>query len=158
MGFEPLRDLYFVDSLNIIGVGGDFEYGTAVARTSDGGDNWIYELPGFLGTATGLSFRNKNEAWACLGSERKFIISENLGKTWYDISSYDTTVIYDLVFTDSLHGFAVGDSGVILKYKSNYISVIGNDKLSHQRFICFRIILTHLIRVLKLSTQSRPHP
>ena len=129
MGYEPLRDLFFVDSLNIIGVGGDFEYGTAVARTSDGGDNWIYELPGFLGTATGLSFRNKNEAWACLGSERKFIVSENLGKTWDAVRTYENAVIYDLVFTDSLHGFAVGDSGVILKYKSNYIPDVGNDKL-----------------------------
>ena len=127
---EPLRELYLVDSLNIIGVGGDFEYGTAIARTSDGGDNWIYELPGFLGIATGLSLRNKSEAWACLGSEQKFIVSENLGKTWDAVRTYENTVIYDLVFTDSLHGFAVGDSGVILKYKSNYVSDIGNDNLN----------------------------
>ena len=41
MGFEPLRDLYFIDSLNIIGVGGEIEPsigGIAVARTSDGGE------------------------------------------------------------------------------------------------------------------------
>ena len=129
MGYEPLRDLYFVDSLNIIGVGGDFEYGTAVARTSDGGDNWIYELPGFLGTATGLSVRTKSEAWACLGSEHKFIVSVDSGKTWKDFNTFNNVAINDLVFTDSSHGFAVGEGGVILKYKSNYISDIGNDKL-----------------------------
>ena len=28
LGPEPLRELYFIDSLNILGVGGDFEYGT----------------------------------------------------------------------------------------------------------------------------------
>lgn len=116
MGFEPLRKLFFIDSLNIIGVGGDFELGMGVARTSDGGENWIYELPGFLGVATGLSFRKKNETWASLGSERKFIISVDSGKTWNAYNTYNNAAIYDLVFTDSLHGFAVGDSGVILKY------------------------------------------
>ena len=133
MGFEPLRDLYFIDSLNIIGVGGDSEYwtgGTAVARTSDGGDNWIYEFPGYLGTATGLSLRKKNEAWACIGAEQKFIVSIDSGKTWKDFNTYNNAAIYDLVFTDSLHGYAVGDSGVILKFKSNYVSDIGDDKLN----------------------------
>jgi len=128
MGYEPLRELYFIDSLNIIGVGGDFEYGTGIARTSDGGDNWNYELPGFLGVATGLSFRKKNEAWACLGAERKFILSADSGKTWNDFNTYNNAAIYDLVFTDSLHGFAVGDSGVILKYKYNLTSIIDDNK------------------------------
>jgi len=128
MGYEPLRELYFIDSLNIIGVGGDFEYGTAVARTSDGGENWIYEMPGFLGVATGLSFRKKNEAWACIGAESKFIQSIDSGKTWNDFNTYNNAAIYDLVFTDSLHGFAVGDSGVILKYNSDYTSIIIDNK------------------------------
>ncbi len=128
MGFEPLRELAFIDSLNIIGVGGDFEYGTAVARTSDGGENWIYDLPGFLGTATGLAFRKMNEAWACLGAEGKFIQSVDSGKTWNVFSTLNNAAIYDLVFTDSLHGFAVGDSGVILKYKPIYTSINDDDK------------------------------
>ena len=130
MGIEPLRDLYFIDSLNIIGVGGDFEYGTAVARTSDGGDNWIYELPGFLGTATGLSFRKKNEAWVCIPSENKFIVSIDSGKTWKVDNAHNNASIYDLAFTDSSHGFAVGDSGVILKYKPNFTSGIDTEKLN----------------------------
>ena len=127
MGFEPLHDLYFIDSLNIIGVGGDFEYGTSVARTLDGGANWIYELPGYLGVATGISFRTKSEAWACLGSESKFIVSADSGKTWGDISTYNNAAIYDIVFTDSLNGMAVGDSGVILKYKYNVTDIGHNN-------------------------------
>ena len=127
---EPLRDLCFIDSLNIIGVGGDFEYGTGVARTSDGGDNWIYELPGFLGVATGLSLRNKNEAWACIGAEHKFIVSIDSGKTWKDFNTYNNAAVYDLVFTDSLHGFAVGDSGVILKYINNISDIEDNNIIS----------------------------
>ena len=123
MGFEPLRDLYFIDSLNIVGVGGDFEYGTAVARTLDAGKNWSYELPGYLGVATGLSFRTSTEAWACLGSESKFILSADSGKTWSDISTYNNAAIFDIVFLDSLNGIAVGDSGVILRYKYNVTEV-----------------------------------
>ena len=113
---EPSRDLYFIDSLNIVGVGGDYEYGTAIARTVDGGENWIYDLPGYFGVATALSFRKDNEAWATLGYERKFIISTDSAKTWSDIKTFDNAAILDIVFTDSSHGFAVGDSGVILKY------------------------------------------
>jgi photosystem II stability/assembly factor-like uncharacterized protein len=128
MGFEPLRELYFIDSLNLIGVGGDSDLGTGVARTSDGGENWIYELPGFLGAATGLSFRNMHEAWGCLGSESKFILSSDSGKTWISFGTYNNAAIFDLVFTDSLHGFAVGDSGVILQYKYNHTSTIDDRK------------------------------
>ncbi len=129
MGFEPLRDLYFIDSLNIIGVGGDYEYGTSISRTSDGGENWSYELPGFLGTAMGLSFRTKNEAWACIPGENKFILSIDSGKTWSGISTLGNSTIYDLVFSDSLIGFAVGDSGVILKYIYN-LSDVENNKIN----------------------------
>jgi photosystem II stability/assembly factor-like uncharacterized protein len=120
MGLEPLRDLYFVDSLNIMGVGGDFEYGTGIAYSSDGGNTWDYRLPGFLGTATGLSFRKKNEAWACLPAEKKMIISMDSGKSWELYNTHNAT-IKDLTFTDSLHGFAVGDSGVILKYSDDVV-------------------------------------
>ena len=127
---EPLRDLGFIDSLNIIGVGGDFEYGTSITRTTDGGENWIFELQDFLGTATGLSIRNKSEVWACLGSEQKFIVSQDSGKTWDAINTYENSAIYDLVFTDSLHGFAVGDSGVILKYQYNGPSDVKDNNIN----------------------------
>ena len=123
---EPLRGIYFIDSLNILGVGGDYEYGTSISRTTDAGENWSYELLSFLGTATALSFRTKNEAWACAPGENKFIVSADSGKTWIGISTINNSTIYDLVFTDSLNGFAVGDSGVILKY-SKYITNIDHN-------------------------------
>lgn len=130
MGFEPLRDFYFIDSLNIVGVGGDFEYGTAVARTSDGGENWLYELQSYLGVATGLSFRTTKEAWACLGSESKFILSVDSGKTWNAVNTLNNAAIYDVVFTDSLNGFAVGDSGVILKYHYTGPSTVKDNNIN----------------------------
>ena len=70
------------------------------------------------------------EAWACLGSESKFILSADSGRTWDDISTYNNAAIYDIVFTDSLNGIAVGDSGVILKYKYNVTEVGHNNTTS----------------------------
>jgi photosystem II stability/assembly factor-like uncharacterized protein len=130
LGPEPLRKLYFIDSLHIIGVGGDFEYGTGVARTSDGGENWIYEEPGFFGVATGLAFRKNEEAWACLSSEAKFILSSDSGQTWNIFNTPLTSQIFDIAFTDSLHGLAVGGGGVILKYIPSSPSANNDDELS----------------------------
>lgn len=48
VGPEPLQEIYFIDSLNIVGVGGDFEFGTGIAQSDDGGENWTYTEPGFL--------------------------------------------------------------------------------------------------------------
>lgn len=116
LGPEPIHELTFIDSMNIIGVGGDYEYGTGIIRSSNGGIRWLYEQPGFLGVATGVSFRKPNEAWACLSSESKFIISVDSGKTWDIESTPNNIAIIDVVFADSLHGIAVGDGGAILRY------------------------------------------
>ncbi len=131
-GPEPLQKIFFIDSLNIVGVGGDFEYGTGIARTTDAGETWSYIEPGFLGASSGLAFRTGYEAWACLEFQKKFIFSNDSAKTWTLLETTNNTSIYDITFTDSLHGFAVGDSGgysdstfhtgVILKYKSNQVS------------------------------------
>jgi photosystem II stability/assembly factor-like uncharacterized protein len=131
LGPEPLREMQFIDSLNIIGVGGDFEYGTGVARTSDGGENWIYEEPGFLGVATGLSMRKNNEAWACLSSESKFIFSIDSGKTWEIFKTPLNSAIFDVVFTDSIHGLAVGAGGEILKYKPSPLSSLNQSVINN---------------------------
>ncbi len=76
---QPLRELYFIDPLNIICVGGDFEYGTGIARTTNGDERWIYKELEFLGVATAISFRKPSETWACLISEAKFILSSDFG-------------------------------------------------------------------------------
>ena len=91
---------------------------------TDGGETWIYEEPGFLGVATGVSFRKPSEAWACLSSESKFILSLDSGRTWNIENTLLSSAIYDVVFTDSLHGFAVGNGGEILKYNPRITSLI----------------------------------
>ncbi len=54
--------------------------------------------------------------WVAITTDRTFIVSTDTGTTWEQITTPDTTAIYDLIFPDSLHGFAVGEGGAILKY------------------------------------------
>lgn len=134
MGPEPLQELRFIDSTTIVGVGGDFEFGTGIARSTNAGESWTYTEPGFFGVCTGLSFRTDYEGWGTLGPQKQFIFSNDSGKTWITTGTVDTFTVYDVVFTDSLHGFAVGDNGdyysvtnhrgIILKYKADIDSTV----------------------------------
>jgi photosystem II stability/assembly factor-like uncharacterized protein len=51
---EPVYQLYINDSINVLGVGGDFEplgFGVGMIRTSDGGVTWEFEYIGTSGVA-----------------------------------------------------------------------------------------------------------
>ncbi len=115
---DEVHGLHLFDSLHVMGAGGDpdFGYGVGMTRTSDGGLNWSYDELTIQGNAYDLDFRNGNEVWAPLGTRRKLIYSIDSGVTWSEIPSPDATAIYDMTFPDSLHGFAVGKEGAMLKY------------------------------------------
>ncbi|MEI7897353.1 MAG: YCF48-related protein [bacterium] len=115
---DEVHALYAFDSLHVMGAGGDpdFGYGVGIIRTSDGGSNWQYQELGMPGFAVDLDFRNGCEGWAPLGNRKKFIYSLDAGTTWKDIYTPDSTAIFDVIFPDSLHGFAVGAKGAFLKY------------------------------------------
>ena len=115
---DPIQEIHTIDSLNVIGISGDIEgwYGIDVIRTSDGGVFWEYETLTHRGDPHDLDFRSDTEVWAPLGSDRVFIVSTDASTTWVHAPSPDSTAIYDLIFPDSLHGFAVGEEGAILKY------------------------------------------
>ncbi len=116
LGPEPIRQLHIFDSLNVIGVGGDFEYGASVVHTTDGGESWNYRTLGIFGMALALSFRTEQEGWAPIGYARTFMRTTDAGETWQEIQTPQDAVILDLVFTDSLHGYAVGANGVFLTF------------------------------------------
>jgi hypothetical protein len=109
-----------------MGAGGDpdFGYGVGLIRTSDGGSSWNYQELGMQGYATDLDFRNQNEGWAPLGPQRMLIYSTDTGSTWTAIPTPDSTVIMDITFPDSLHGFAVGQNGAVIKYESPSTGII----------------------------------
>ena len=115
---DEVHRLHLFDSLNVLGAGGDpdFGYGVGMIRTSDGGLSWSYNELNIQGNAYDLDFRNATEAWAPLGPKRKLIFSLDAGLTWTPVLTPDSTAIYDMTFPDSLHGFAVGKNGAFLKY------------------------------------------
>ena len=113
---EPVFDIHRFDSLNVIGVVGDLEYGAGVIRTTDGGDNWEYETLNIFGQPTSLSFRTTTEAWSPLGFVQRLMYTKDQGTTWSTVMTPGQVTVRDLVFTDSTTGYAVGDSGAVLKY------------------------------------------
>lgn len=118
VGPEPYYDMHFKDSLNVMAVGGDFDFGSGMVQTTDGGSTWEYVYLSIFGQARALSFRTETEAWAPLGFTGTYMYSHDGGRTWTDLYTPDSSAIYDLVFADSLTGFAVGAYGTVLKYTS----------------------------------------
>lgn len=124
---EPLNAIYYLDSLNIIAVGGDFEYGTGIIRTTDGGLEWEYTSLEVFGIANAIDFRKEGEAWVPLAFAHKMIYSFDTCRTWNVYPLPELTDIFDLQFIDSTKGFGVGSNGVIYKYVPNYTIVKENN-------------------------------
>jgi len=139
IALEPVYQLYTKDSLNVLGVGGDFEswgFGVGMMRTSNGGSSWAWEYIGISGVAWDIDFRNENEAWAPLGGEQKLIYSLDAGLNWTAVPTPDSAIIFKMIFTDSLHGFGVGLDGAIIKYKpDSNVNVFVPQKLTPEGFI-----------------------
>lgn len=135
---DEIHGLHIFDSLTVLGAGGDPDlgYGVAMIRTADGGFNWNYEELSMAGNAFDIDFRNNTEVWAPLGPGQKLIYSMDAGNTWTEISSPENTAIFDMIFPDSMHGYAVGYNGAFLKYKPLGVGVDDLVKNVHE-FILF---------------------
>jgi photosystem II stability/assembly factor-like uncharacterized protein len=120
---EPIQKLLLLDSNNIVGIGGDFELGSGFVKSSNAGVDWVYTLLNIRATGMGISFRTASEAWVPLKYFGKFLVTYNAGDTWNEYITPDSVSMLDIVFTDSLHGYAVGENGNILKYKGIVSSV-----------------------------------
>jgi photosystem II stability/assembly factor-like uncharacterized protein len=115
---DEVHELHLFDSLHVIGAGGDpdFGYGVGMIHTSDGGLSWNYQPLGMQGTAYDIAFRNPSEVWSPLGMRGTLIYSLDAGNTWTEIPAPDSAAIFKLTFPDSLHGWAVGRDGAVLKF------------------------------------------
>jgi photosystem II stability/assembly factor-like uncharacterized protein len=113
---DEIFDVFIFDSLNAVSLSGDPEgfFGIANINTTDSGLSWNYKELTFFGLSFALDFRVSNEGWSASGY--KFIFTSDGGINWAEIETPDSSVIYDLQFTDSRTGYAAGDNGVILKY------------------------------------------
>jgi photosystem II stability/assembly factor-like uncharacterized protein len=113
---DEIFDMFIFDSLNAITLSGDPEglFPIAKIKTTDGGLNWNFENLSFYGLSFRIDFRTYNEGWSASGY--KFLLTKDRGETWSEVETPDSSVVYDLQFLDSRHGYAVGENGRILKY------------------------------------------
>jgi photosystem II stability/assembly factor-like uncharacterized protein len=116
-GSEPVNDVHWVDSLNIIGIGGDTDFGSGMIRSTDAGVTWEYTYLGIWGDARALGFRTPAEGWAPLGFAAAVMTTSDTGRTWSSFDPPDTSALYEVQFTDSTHGYMVGNGGRIFRYK-----------------------------------------
>lgn len=115
---DQVYDIHFFDSTHVMGVGGDPDlFGVGILHSTNAGDSWNYFEIGVFGQAHAVSFRTENEGWAVVPTSENFVATFDYGETWTKYAAPDSSRLYDIVFTDSLTGYAVGEEGVILKYK-----------------------------------------
>lgn len=123
VGPEPLNDLHIFDPMNTIAVGGDFEYGSSKVVTHDAGGSWLYNELGVFGIANSIAFRKEREGWISLGIVDSFLMTTNSGANWRLVPSAGGSRIFNIVFPDSLHGWAVGNAGAILKFNVSAVGI-----------------------------------
>jgi photosystem II stability/assembly factor-like uncharacterized protein len=122
---DPIQKIYFFDSTYVVGIGGDLEFGAGFIKSIDAGANWDYRTLNIYGTGLGLSFRTPSEGWVPIkgGFFGRFIVTYDYGNTWNEYNTPDSVFMSDNIFTDSLHGIAVGLNGAILRYRGIPTSV-----------------------------------
>jgi photosystem II stability/assembly factor-like uncharacterized protein len=139
---DEVWDIHFFDSLNVMGIGGDPDlFGVGIMHSTDAGISWDYFEIGVFGQALALSFRTENEGWAVVPQSETFVATFDYGVSWLSYPTPDSTKLYDIQFTDSLTGYAVGEEGVIAKYKyqspdfvSDEFSPMVSNFILHQNF------------------------
>ncbi len=128
---EPFMDLYIFNPFKAIAVGGDFEYGSSYVNTTNQGLSWNYDTLGTFGIGNAVDFRTPYEGWIALGIAQKFSFTRDTGNTWNSFYTPDSVSINDIQFTDSLHGWAVGYNGVILKYLNQKSAISSSEDVYH---------------------------
>lgn len=118
---EPVYALHFIDSVNIVGIVGDFDFGSSMIRTSDGGETWEYTNLGVFGQPHTMTFRTAYEGWVPAGN--RFLVTYDTARTWTIADTLTGRSVFDAVFTDSVTGFAVTNSGMVFKYSSGITDV-----------------------------------
>jgi len=120
---DEVFDIYILDSLNAITLSGDPEgfYPIADIKTTNAGSSWSNDTLSFFGLSFAIDFRTYNEGWSASGY--KFLLTTNRGETWNEFQTPDNSIVFDLQFTDSRNGYAVGDNGIVLKFDPTLVGV-----------------------------------
>jgi len=120
---DQVFDLFIFDSLNAITLSGDPEgfYPVGRVTSTNAGMTWNYDTLSFFGISFAIDFRTYNEGWSASGY--KFILTTDRGETWSEYETPESSIIYDLEFTDPRNGYAIGLNGVILKFNPTLVEV-----------------------------------
>ncbi|MBK9097714.1 MAG: T9SS type A sorting domain-containing protein [bacterium] len=113
---EPLYDIHMFDSLHIIAMGGDPEFGSSQVMSTDGGMTWEYRSLGIFYYPINIGFRTNAEGWVPMGEQRFFLYSSDSGENWSIVQTPDSTPVMKVIFPDSIHGYGIGPYGTIVKY------------------------------------------
>jgi photosystem II stability/assembly factor-like uncharacterized protein len=113
---EIIYDIHLFDSLHIIAIGGDPEYGASTVVSTDGGNTWEYNYLEVFWFPINMAFRKNTEGWAPMGGQKKFLYSADSGENWVEVNTPDSTSILRVCFPDTLHGYGIGAQGNIVKY------------------------------------------
>ena len=124
---EPITKLIKLDSVIIIGTGGDYEFGASLVKTTSSGLNWIYDPIPYFGIGFDIAVRTKTEWWIGLGFSNMLTYTTNSGINWNSVQMPDSSGIYQIIFPDSLHGWAFGTYGSIYRYYKTTSSVTNNE-------------------------------
>ncbi len=119
---EPFFGIHFLDSLEVVVVGGDLDYGAGMVQTSTGGASWTYTYLGIWGRASAVSFRTQTEGWAPLGFAGTLMKTRDAGDRWTEHPSPDDTPMHDVVFTSPVTGLMAGNGGTILHWVGDVTS------------------------------------
>lgn len=120
---EPEFSLYIRNPDLAYGAGGDYEYGVNFVKSTDTGFLWEYRPLGIFGIGESVCFRTGYDVWIPLGFSQRWARSLDSGTTWREIAGTDSTAVYDAKFLDSLHGWAFGAFGAILKFNPAAIGI-----------------------------------
>ncbi len=116
-----VHDLYFIDSLHIIGAGGEFDTGGGFFKSSNGGRTWKDTTTGLFGVAWAVAYRNAAEIWLPHGG--MWAVSFDSANAWGGLAAPDSSSVYDALFIDQSHGWVCGSNGLIAKYNPNPIGI-----------------------------------
>jgi photosystem II stability/assembly factor-like uncharacterized protein len=111
--YEDFFDVHFFHLLNGVVVGGDEADSSAlILRTTNGGSNWTYITP----PANTYYLRAVDfvgdEGWA-VGMHGSIVHTTDQGATWEPLTSPVTNTLFDVDFSDNLHGLACGYNKIL---------------------------------------------
>jgi photosystem II stability/assembly factor-like uncharacterized protein len=125
---EPIFFVMWLDSINAVGAGGDYEYGVSFVRSTDAGETWLYDTTGIFGVGQNIAYRTRADVWIPAGFSSRWAHSTDSTKTWDEVLSPDSSAIYATVFLDTLLGWSFGTGGAIYKFDTSLIGINYNQK------------------------------